>query len=286
MQKQINLGDILNEYGEHYISRKKCPEQEKSLIRLLASCRSSALGSHYRHCDHCNYSEKTYNSCRNRHCPECQHKDKMLWPENRMSELLPTGYFHLVSTIPHQLNDICLKNKKLMYDLLFKAAPETILGLTKDTKHLGADTGIIAVPHTWGQNLMEHPHLHCIVPSGGLSFDRSHWVSNPNKKDFFVHYNVISRLFRGKFIDFMFRAAKKGQLENTNSKKMAGLKIKLSKIDWVVNIQPLLEVRKKSWNTSPVMFFGWPSQTGVLSRSKTEKSTFSGKTTEAGISGK
>jgi hypothetical protein len=219
MQKQISLSDILNEYGEKYISTNKCTGEEKGLIRLLASCRSLALGSHYQQCDYCCYREKAYNSCRNRHCPDCQQKDKLVWLENRMNELLPTGYYHLVFTIPHQLNGLCLNNKKLMYDILFKAASGTILELTKDTKHLGGDTGIIAVLHTWGQNLMEHPHLHCIVPSGGLSSDRSHWISNPNKKDFFVHYKVVSRLFRGKFIDFMCRAEKKGVLQNTNTKK-------------------------------------------------------------------
>lgn len=245
MQKQIDLGDILEEYGEQYITQNKCTNQEKGLIRLLASCRSSALGSHYRQCNHCSYVEKAYNSCRNRHCPECQQIDKLEWLNKRMEELLPTGYYHLVFTIPSELNSLCLANKKIMYTILFKAASETILELTKDPKHLGADTGIIAVIHTWGQNLMEHPHLHCIVPSGGMSFDKSHWVNNRHKDDFFVHYKVISRLFRGKFLDFMYQAAKSGQLENISEKYIYELRNRLSKIDWVVNIQsPFGSARK------------------------------------------
>ncbi len=112
---------------------------------------------------------KVYNSCRNRHCTVCQQKDKLQWLNKRMGELLPVGYYHLVFTIPHQLNPLCLQNKKTLYDILFKAAWQTILELTKDIRHLGADTGLISVLHTWGQNMKEHPHLHCIMPAGGLS---------------------------------------------------------------------------------------------------------------------
>ncbi|HKK13010.1 MAG TPA: transposase zinc-binding domain-containing protein, partial [Flavobacteriaceae bacterium] len=169
MQNQISISNILSEYGERYISQNHIKGQEKGIIRLLASCRSHALGSHYEKCNQCSYLGKAYNSCRNRHCPVCQQKDKEQWLAKRMEELLPIGYYHLVFTIPAQLNQLCLQNKKLMYDILFKAASETVLELARDTKHLGAETGLITVLHTWGQNLMEHPHLHCIMPAGGLS---------------------------------------------------------------------------------------------------------------------
>jgi hypothetical protein len=160
MLGQVTLGHIMDQYGERYIAKNHSSGQEKGIIRLLAMCRTQAMGSHFEKCDQCTYTGKAFNSCRNRHCPTCQQKDKLKWLDKRMQELLPTGYYHLVFTIPHELNPLCLDNKKLMYDILFKAASQTILELTHDTKHLGADTGLIAVLHTWGQNMMEHPHLH------------------------------------------------------------------------------------------------------------------------------
>jgi len=244
MQEQISLCDILSEYGEGYISRNHIKGQQKGLIRLLSACRSSALGSHYKKCDACNYLGKSYNSCRNRHCPVCQQKDKLQWLDKRMQELLPVGYYHLVFTIPRELNPLCLQNKKVMYGILFKAASQTLLELSKDTKHLGADTGLITVLHTWGQNMMEHPHLHCIMPAGGLSFDREHWVHTDKKNDFFIYYKVISRKFRGKFLDLLQKAFDKGLLssrgdsrELTAKKKFATFKDKLYKMEWGVNIQ-------------------------------------------------
>jgi hypothetical protein len=244
MQQQISFCDILSEYGEDYISRNHIKGQQKGLIRLLSACRTDALGSHYQKCDSCNYLGKAYNSCRNRHCPLCQHKDKLQWLEKRINELLPAGYYHLVFTIPHELNPLCRQNKKVMYDLLFKAASKTVLELAKDTKHLGADTGLITVLHTWGQNMLEHPHLHCIMPAGGLSFDRVHWVHPPKKNDFFVFYKVLSGKFQGKFLDLLQKAYDKGQLVFTGNaadlaakKRFGILKNKLYTMEWVVNIQ-------------------------------------------------
>lgn len=244
MQQPISLCDILSEYGEGYISRNHIKGQQKGIIRLLMACRSEALGSHYEKCDSCNYLGKSYNSCRNRHCSQCQQQDKQQWLDKRMQELLPVGYYHLVFTIPHELNPLCLQNKKVMYDILFNAASKTVLELAKDTKHLGADTGLITVLHTWGQNMMEHPHLHCIMPAGGLSFDRGHWVHPDKKNDFFVFYKVLSEKFRGKFLDFLLKARDKGLLsfrgdaaDLSAKKKFATFKDKLYKMEWVVNIQ-------------------------------------------------
>lgn len=244
MQNQISLADILSEYGEEYISRNNIKDQQKGIIRLLSSCGTMALGSHFQKCSHCCFLDKAYNSCRNRHCPFCQQKDKDLWLEKRMNELLPVGYYHLVFTIPHELNHICLKNKKVMYDILFKAASETILELAKDVKHLGANTGLITVLHTWGQNMMEHPHLHCIMPAGGLSFGNEHWVHADKKDNFFVHYKVLSRKFRGKFLASFQKAFDNDLLafckaiSSTEARKnFLSLKDKLYKMEWVVNIQ-------------------------------------------------
>jgi hypothetical protein len=231
VQKQISMGDILSEYGEAYIRDKRIKGQQKGLIRLLSVCRTAALESHYEKCNQCNYLGKSYNSCRNRHCPECQQKDKEQWLENRMQELLPVGYYHVVFTIPHQLNPLCLQNKKVMYDILFKAASRTILELAKDTEHLGADCGLITVLHTWGQNMKEHPHLHCIMPAGGLSFDKSHWVHTNKKNGFFVYYQVLSELFRGKFLSLLMQAFNKDQLVFKG--KNIGIFKKLRKIFYV-----------------------------------------------------
>jgi hypothetical protein len=161
-----------------------------------------------------------------------------------MQELLPVGYYHLVFTLPHQLNLLCLQNKEVMYNLLFKAASQTILELTRDVEHLGADTGLITVLHTWGQNMMEHPHLHCIMPAGGLSFDREHWMHTDKKDDFFIYYKIISRKFRGKFLGLLQKAYDKGRLtfkgntrELATKKRFTDFTWKLKKMEWVVNIQ-------------------------------------------------
>jgi len=244
MQKQINISDILDKYGDAYITKKRIKGQQKGLIHLLSACRTIGLGSHFEKCDKCSYTGKSHNSCRNRHCPTCQQKDKLDWLDKRMKELLPVGYYHLVFTIPHELNSLCLANKKVMYGILFKAASQTILELAKDTKHLGADIGLITVLHTWGQNMMEHPHLHCIMPSGGLSSDKEHWVHPSKKNKFFIHVKVLSAKFRGKFLALLQEAYNKGEL-NFNGKlstlsgkvQFKNFTYSLSQKDWVVNIQ-------------------------------------------------
>ena len=244
MQNQITIADIFREHGGKYISQNKIQGQEKGIINLLSYCRTSALGSHYESCSHCEYFDKAYNSCRNRHCPVCQQKDKLQWLNKRMDELLPIGYYHLVFTIPQELNSMCLANKKVMYDLLFKAASQTLLELAKDTKHLGADIGMTTVLHTWGQNMTEHPHLHCIMPAGGLSFDKEHWVHTNKPNDFFIHYKILSRKFRGKYLDLLKQAFNtnklvlKGNITTLATKKaFKKFTDKLYKKEWVVNIQ-------------------------------------------------
>ena len=244
MQNQISICDILDKYGDAYITKNRIRGEQKGLIHLLSACRTIGLGSHFERCNNCSYMGKSHNSCRNRHCPTCQQKDKLEWLDKRMKELLPVGYYHLVFTIPHELNPLCLANKKVMYGLLFKAASQTLLELSKDTKHLGADTGLITVLHTWGQNMMEHPHLHCIMPSGGLSFDKEHWVHPNKKKKFFIHVKVLSAKFRGKFLALLKEAYDKGELEFKGKLASISGKVQfrdftylLSQKDWVVNIQ-------------------------------------------------
>jgi len=244
MQAQITVGSLLREYGGNYISQNKVTKEQRSLIHLLSACRTAGLGSHFEKCDHCSYTEKSYNSCRNRHCPVCQQKEKLEWLDKRMKELLPVGYYHLVFTLPHELNPLCLQNRKVMYGLLFKAVSQTLLELTRDVKHLGADIGLVTVLHTWGQNMKEHPHLHCIMPAGGLGFDREHWVHVPDKNNFFIAGKVLAKKFRGKFLDLLKQAREKGELDFHG--KLTGIKgpvqfnrflTPLYKKDWVVNVQ-------------------------------------------------
>jgi len=242
--ERITVGSLLREYGANYISQNQVTKEQRSLIHLLSACRTAGLGSHFEQCDHCGYTVKSYNSCRNRHCPVCQQKDKLEWLDKRMKELLPAGYYHLVFTLPHELGPLCLQNKKVMYGLLFKAVSQTLLELTRDVKHLGADIGLVCVLHTWSQNLKEHPHLHCIMPAGGLSFDREHWVHVSDKNNFFIAGKVLAKKFRGKFLDLLKQAREKGELDFHG--KLAAIKgpvqfnrflMPLYQKSWVVNVQ-------------------------------------------------
>ena len=244
MQGQITIGSLLREYGENYISKNRVTQQQRSLIHLLSACRTAGLGSHFEKCDNCSYIGKAYNSCRNRHCLLCQQKDKLEWLDKRMKELLPVGYYHLVFTLPHELGPLCLQNKKVMYGLLFKAASQTLLELTRDVKHLGADIGLVCVLHSWGQNMKEHPHLHCIMPAGGLSFDRKHWVHIPNKNNFFIAGKQLAKKFRGKFLYMLKQTKEKRELDFHG--KLTSIKgplqfnrflTPLYKKNWVVNVQ-------------------------------------------------
>jgi predicted Zn-ribbon and HTH transcriptional regulator len=169
---KIEVAEIFRQYGKEYLEKEKQPVYILKAISAIQRCRTAALGGHKEKCDKCGHERISYNSCRNRHCPKCQSLAREKWITERERELLPVKYFHIVFTIPQELNAIVLQNKRVLYDTLFKAGSETLLKLGKDARHLGGDIGIIEVLHTWGQNLMDHPHLHCIVPGGGLSPDK------------------------------------------------------------------------------------------------------------------
>ena len=179
-------------------------------MRAVEACRTAVLGGHKDKCDNCGHLEISYNSCRNRHCPKCQTLRKERWIEARSDDLLPIQYFHVVFTIPSELNHLVSMNRKVMYDLLFQSVSETLIELANDPKHLGARIGAIGILHTWGQNLMDHPHIHCIVTGGGLSSDGSHWVSC--RKGFFLPVRVMSALFSGKFLDHLKSCFKRGDI--------------------------------------------------------------------------
>lgn len=245
--EKIGIREIFSEYGERYISNSnhKVTSREKGLIRLLESCGTRYLGSHVISCDKCGHTETVYNSCRNRHCPNCQQKDKLEWIKKRMDELLPVGYYHLVFTVPHLLNQFCMQNKRKMYGILFKAASDTVMELAASPGHARTQTGLICILHTWGQNLSGHIHLHCLMPAGGLTNNGQDWLHFNKKNGFFVHYKVISRLFRKKFLASMNAAFLKGEITcNGNLTKYKSKNVfivltqKLSQTDWVVNIQP------------------------------------------------
>ena len=179
-------------------------------MHAIEVCRTAVLGGHKDKCNHCGHLEISYNSCRNRHCPKCQTLRKERWIEARSDDLLPIQYFHVVFTIPSELNHLVSMNRKVMYDLLFRSVSETLIELANDQKHLGARIGAIGILHTWGQNLMDHPHVHCIVTGGGLSPDGDRWVSC--RKGFFIPVRVMSALFRGKFLDLLKISFESGDL--------------------------------------------------------------------------
>ena len=166
MQEQITLGDILHEHGGRYISKNQLPDGQRSVIHLLSACRTAALGCHFEKCDHCGYTGNACNSCRNRHCPVCQQKDMLEWQDKRMKELLPVGYYHLVFTLPHVLDGWVQVHPKAIYDLLFETVWATLSAFGADPKRLDGQLGMTAVLHTWGQTLVRHVHLHCLVPGG------------------------------------------------------------------------------------------------------------------------
>ena len=211
----IDLGEIFREYGPAYRATHKLPLKSLKVMSAIEQCRTEALGGHVYQCDNCAEEKIAYNSCRNRHCPKCQNMAKERWLSARKEELLPVPYFHAVLTIPDTLNPVALVNQRTVYDILFLAGKETFLELGKDPKHLGAKIGLIAVLHTWSQTLLDHPHLHCIIPFGGLTEDGKQWLF-PKKyregKEFFVHVNVISDLFKKKFLSYFDTAYKKGEL--------------------------------------------------------------------------
>ncbi|QSO52865.1 IS91 family transposase [Alicyclobacillus curvatus] len=197
------LQDIFVQYGEAYQAEHRPPPDHQKVIRAIRNCRTAALGGHVDECDECGFVRVSYNSCRNRHCPKCQTLTKERWIEARKDELLNVGYFHVVFTLPDLLNSVAYQNPETIYGLLFRAAAETLSELAADPKYLGAQIGFTGVLHTWGQNLMHHPHLHCIVPGGGLA-SNGKWVNS--RKKFFIPVKVLSRKFRGKFLHYLKQA--------------------------------------------------------------------------------
>jgi len=212
----MELADVFSKYGTSYLSTHPQPAKILKVINAIVQCRTAALGGHIERCDNCGHERPFYNSCRNRHCPKCGSIARERWLMSRKEQVLPIVYFHTVFTIPDTLNHLTLHNQRVLYNILFKAGSETLLELGKDKKHLGAKIGVIATLHTWGQNLTDHPHLHCIVTGGGLSEDEKHWKypkKLKNGNDFFIHVNVLSDLFKKKFLAYLKEAYNRGDLK-------------------------------------------------------------------------
>src|ERR1700694_1136166 len=207
----LDLADIFRLHGPAYRQVHDLPPHQPKLMQASETCRTAALGGHVEQCGQCEFTRISYNSCRNRHCPKCQSLARAKWLEQRKAELLPVEYFHVVFTIPEQLAAIAFQNKSVVYDILFRATAETLLPMARDSKHLGAEIGFFAVLHTWGQNLQHHPHLHCVIPGGGVSSDHERWIGC--RPGFFLPVLVLSRLFRRLFLEMLQKGYAAGQLQ-------------------------------------------------------------------------
>ncbi len=238
----LEVADLIRAAGDTFIerSRKWISWKHVKVLLAIARCRTAALGGHLDACTRCGYRAAiSYNSCRNRHCPKCQANARDRWLAARRQELLPTRYVHVVFTLPRTLAPLALQNKKVVYDLLFRTSAETLLEVARDPRHLGAEIGFFSVLHTWNQKLQLHPHVHCVVPAGGLSLDHTRWIKSHYA--FFLPIGVLRCVFRGKFVAALKRAFRDGQLvfqgdlqPLAHSKTFSSWLRPLFRKDWVV----------------------------------------------------
>jgi hypothetical protein len=209
----VEVADVLHAQGDRFVERHPwLSVQQRTVLRALMRCRTAALGGHVDHCGACGHRAISYNSCRNRHCPKCQAQARQRWLTARERELLDVSYVHVVFTLPHALVPLCHRNAALIYNLLFQASAATLLEVAADPRHLGAAIGFLSILHTWGQTLVRHPHVHCVVPAGGFSPDRQRWI-RPTYAGFFLPVKILSRVFRGKFVAALRRAYVRDDLD-------------------------------------------------------------------------
>jgi hypothetical protein len=242
----LEVADIIRSAGDSFIERTQSHLgwQQLKVLRAIKHCRTAALGGHLDQCSRCGHRAISFFSCRNRHCPKCQTNARNQWLAARSDELLGVSYFHVVFTLPQELSALALQNKRAIYDLLFQASAATLNEVAADPKHLGAEIGFLSVLHTWGQNLQAHPHVHCVVPAGGLSPDHSRWI-HPKHPDFFLPVRVLSRVFRGKFVSGLKRLFRQRKLRfHGNLQPLGEAKAfhrflrQLFQQDWVVYAKP------------------------------------------------
>jgi len=240
----LEVADIIRAAGELFIEQNRhwlCWKHVK-VLRAIERCRTAALGGHLDECTRCGYRAISFNSCRNRHCPKCQTAARDRWIAARQKELLPTRYLHVVFTLPGRLSPLVLQNKKIIYDLLFRTSAETLLEVARNPEHLGVEIGFFSVLHTWSQKLTAHPHVHCVVPAGGLSPDHARWIRS--RDNYFLPKKVLAELFRGKFVDALKEAFQNGQLHFHGDLKLlaqpeifAAWLRPLHRQDWVVYLK-------------------------------------------------
>ncbi len=239
----LEVADIIRLAGDSFIERNgtHLAWPQLKVLRAIRNCRTAALGGHLDRCSRCGHQAISYNSCRNRHCPKCQTNARQQWLAKRAEDLLDVPYFHVVFTLPHDLSALALQRRISKHSTIccFRASAETLIEVAADPKHLGARIGFLSVLHTWGQNLQHHPHVHCVVPAGGIAPDGSHWVHPP--AGFFLPVRVLSKVFRGKFVAGLKRLFRKGELSFHGSlKSLADAKSfhrflrQLFRRDWVV----------------------------------------------------
>jgi Putative transposase/Transposase zinc-binding domain len=237
------VADIVRLYGDSYRQLYPVSPGQQQVLEAIAACRTAQLGGHVEQCPQCGFERYAYHSCRNRHCPKCQTNARNQWVAARCQELLNVRYSHVVFTIPHELAALALQNKKTIYNLLFQTSAATLIEIAADPKHLGAEIGFLSVLHTWGQNLQAHPHVHCVIPAGGLSPDHTRWV-HP-QQHFLLPVKVLSRVFRGKFVAGLKHLYRRHRLEFFgNLQHLADPKFfsrflrVLFRQDWVVYAKP------------------------------------------------
>src|SRR5450631_4504332 len=241
----LEVADIFRQAGSAYRQQHAdaLSRGQRCVMSAIERCRTAALGGHVEQCDNCGHQRIAFNSCRNRHCPKCQSLIRARWLEDRQADLLPVEYFHVVFTMPEAIAAIAYQNKAVVYDILFHATAETLRTIAATPKHLGAEIGFIAILHTWGQNLQHHPHVHCVVPGGGLSADGERWVAC--RPGFFLSVRVLSRVYRGKFLALLRSAFDRGKLSFHGKQATLAdpvvFQSRLSiatKTEWVVHAKP------------------------------------------------
>lgn len=219
MRPKHELADILRKYGGIFLENNNIPYQKRKVLRAIVNCRTAVLGGHLQSCSDCDYQQIAYNSCRNRHCPKCQTQQREKWIQARMEQVLPIPYFHVVFTLPSELNQLCLRYPKQLYNILFSSSWKTIETFSKDPKYLGAKSGMISILHTWGQNLSLHPHLHCMVPSGGINSQKQ-WKKTCGNGDYLFPVKAMSKVFRALFLKQLKQFKNKGEIDCVNLQQL------------------------------------------------------------------
>ena len=229
MRPRHEVAHIIEKFNNAYQKEFSPSGYISKTLNTLLNCRTAQLGGHVDVCTNCKHSRISYNSCRNRHCTKCQSTNRERWIEHHSEKLLPVKYFHVVFTLPHELNGLCIRYPKIMYNLLFESAWKTLDGFSQNENHLGANTGMIAILHTWGQQLMLHPHIHCIVPSGGID-ENAKWKITRSKGNYLFPVKEIKKVYRAKFVAGFRKLMKQGLINDQGRKFTEDL----FKKDWVV----------------------------------------------------